>query len=77
MKSISVAHGLTADHSSSSYAFMAVDRILEPAEIKAVRSLCRSCYPDARMVRFAFPASEDAIEERQSFEFSGLDQIDH
>ena len=56
MKIISVSQGFTADHSFTSYEFLAVDKPLNAEAIKAVRTLSRRCQPDARRVSFIYHA---------------------
>lgn len=56
MKIISVSRGFTADHSFTSYEFLAVDKPLNAEAIKAVRTLSRRCQPDARRVSFIYHA---------------------
>lgn len=56
MKIISVSRGFTADHSSTSYEFLAVDKPLNAEQRKAVRSLSSRCSPGARRVDFIYHA---------------------
>lgn len=56
MKIISVSRGFTADHSSTSYEFVAVDKPLNAEQRKEVRSLSRRCRPGARRVNFIYHA---------------------
>ncbi len=56
MKIISVSRGFTADHSSTSYEFLAVDKPLNAEERKAVRSLSSRCRPGIRRVNFIYHA---------------------
>ena len=54
MKIISVSRGFTADHSSTSYEFLAVDRPLTREERNKVSSLSRRCSPGKRRVSFTY-----------------------
>ncbi len=54
MKIISVSRGFTADHSSTSYEFLAVDRPLNAAQREAVSSLSSRCSPGPRRVNFVY-----------------------
>ncbi|NPV80515.1 MAG: hypothetical protein HPY52_09605 [Firmicutes bacterium] len=54
MKIISVRKGFTADHSSTSYEFLAIDRPLDPQARSAVASLSRRARPTSRRVSFVY-----------------------
>lgn len=54
MKILSVRNGFTADHSSTSYEFLAVDKALNAQERKAVASLSSRAEPTARRVSFTY-----------------------
>ena len=54
MKIISVRKGFTADHSSTSYEFLAIDEPLNQEEINKVSSLSSRANPDNRAVKFAY-----------------------
>lgn len=54
MKIISVRKGFTADHSSTSYEFLAIDKPLNQEEINNVSSLSSRANPDNRNVRFTY-----------------------
>ena len=56
MKIISVKKGFTSDHSSTSYEFLAVDKVLSKKERQAVASLSRRADPNAREVSFMYHA---------------------
>ncbi|MDD3925098.1 MAG: hypothetical protein PHT33_00395 [bacterium] len=56
MKVISVNRGFTADHSSTSYEFLAVDRLLSQEERSKVASLSRRAQPTSRKVSFIYHA---------------------
>lgn len=51
---LSVRRGFTADHSSTSYEFLAVDRRLGPEARKAVAALSSRARPTARTVSFVY-----------------------
>ncbi len=52
MRIISIKRGFTADHSSTSYQFLAVDKPLNKEEIEEVRSLSSRARPNSRKVSF-------------------------
>lgn len=52
MKIISVRKGFTADHSSTSYEFLAIDDPLNQEEIDEVSSLSSRTKPDDRAASF-------------------------
>lgn len=54
MKILSVRKGFQADHSSTSYEFLAIDRSLSAAERKAVASLSSRARPTKRRVSFIY-----------------------
>lgn len=54
MRIISVKRGFTADHSSTSYEFFAVDKPLKKEEIEKVASLSRRARPNSRRVSFQY-----------------------
>ena len=54
MKIISVRKGFTADHSSTSYEFLAIDEPLNQEEIKEVSSLSSRTRPDDRAASFFY-----------------------
>ena len=54
MKIISVRKGFTADHSSTSYEFLAVDKPLEQEERDEVASLSSRAHPSRRRVDFTY-----------------------
>lgn len=56
MKIISVKKGFTSDHSSTSYEFLAADKILSKKERQAVASLSSRANPTAREVSFIYHA---------------------
>lgn len=56
MKIISVKKGFTPDHSSTSYEFLAVDKILSKKERKAVATLSSRANPTSREVSFIYHA---------------------
>lgn len=56
MKIISVKKGFTSDHSSTSYEFLAVDKVLNKKERQAVASLSSRANPTAREVSFMYHA---------------------
>jgi len=56
MKIISVKKGFTSDHSSTSYEFLAVDKVLNKKERQAVASLSSRANPTAREVSFIYHA---------------------
>lgn len=56
MKIISVKKGFTSDHSSTSYEFLAVDKVLSKKERQAVASLSSRANPTAREVSFIYHA---------------------
>jgi len=56
MKIISVKKGFTADHSSTSYEFLSVDKVLSKKERQAVASLSSRADPTAREVSFIYHA---------------------
>jgi len=56
MKIISVKKGFTSDHSSTSYEFLAVDKVLSKKERQAVASLSSRADPTAREVSFIYHA---------------------
>ncbi|MDR3585765.1 MAG: hypothetical protein P4L59_10655 [Desulfosporosinus sp.] len=56
MKIISVKKGFTSDHSSTSYEFLAVDKVLSKKDRQAVASLSSRADPTAREVSFIYHA---------------------
>jgi hypothetical protein len=54
MKIISVKKGFTSDHSSTSYEFLAVDKVLSKKERQAVAALSSRADPTAREVSFIY-----------------------
>lgn len=56
MKILSVRKGFQADHSSTSYEFLAIDKPLGPAECKAVAKLSSRASPTKRTVSFIYHA---------------------
>jgi hypothetical protein len=56
MKIISVKKGFTSDHSSTSYEFLAVDKVLSKKERQAVAALSSRADPTAREVSFIYHA---------------------
>lgn len=56
MKIISVKKGFTSDHSSTSYEFLAVDKVLSKKERQAVASLSSRANPTSREVSFVYHA---------------------
>lgn len=56
MKIISVKKGFTSDHSSTSYEFLAVDKVLSKKERQAVASLSSRADPTGREVSFIYHA---------------------
>ena len=56
MKIISVSRGFIAEHSSTSYESLDVDKPLSAEERKEVRALSSRCRPGARRVNFIYHA---------------------
>ena len=56
MKILSIKKGFTSDHSSTSYEFLAVDKVLSKKERQAVASLSSRANPTAREVSFIYHA---------------------
>jgi hypothetical protein len=54
MKIISIRRGFTADHSSTSYVFYAIDNKLDASAISAVSKLSSRANPTARTVSFIY-----------------------
>jgi len=54
MEIISVRKGFTADHSSTSYEFLAIDEPLNQEDINEVSSLSSRARPDDRAVKFTY-----------------------
>jgi len=56
MKIISIRNGFTADHSSTSYEFLALDRALDAEARADVAKLSRRAEPTERQVSFIYNA---------------------
>lgn len=54
MKILSVRKGFHADHSSTSYEFLAIDKTLDPSQRKKVASLSSRARPTKRKVSFVY-----------------------